>query len=105
MEIKKLVRTVVGLLAVFTLLLSASPAMADLCYLCGSGSSNGCNQCRARGGKDTSEARKICRKLGCKITGTSSCSSAANVKVCKAERPGTVAPASTPQQTQAYFTL
>lgn len=103
--IKRILRSLVGVLAALTLLLAATPAMADLCYLCGSGSSNGCQQCKARGGKDTGEARKICRKLGCKITGTASCSTAANVKVCKVKKARNTAPASTTQQTQAYFTL
>lgn len=57
-------------------------AMADACVTCGSGSSNGCQQCRLEGGKDTQEARKKCESRGCKISGTSSCSTAANVKVC-----------------------
>ncbi len=52
----------------------------DKCVNCSS-SSNGCQQCRL-GGKDTSDARKRCEKMGCKITGTGSCSTAANVKVC-----------------------
>ena len=54
----------------------------DLCFNCGSGSSNGCKQCKSRSGKDTQQDRKICKDLGCKITGTGSCSTAANVKVC-----------------------
>ncbi len=52
---------------------------SDGCYGCGSGSS--CNQCRY-GAKDTQEARKACQARGCKITGTHSCSTAANVKSC-----------------------
>ncbi len=54
---------------------------ADGCYNCASGSSCG-NQCRY-GSSDTFAARKACEKKGCKITGTSSCSRAANVKVCQ----------------------
>lgn len=50
----------------------------NVCANCASGSP--CQQCRM--GKDSSDARKRCEKMGCKITGTSSCSSAANVKVC-----------------------
>lgn len=61
--------------------LASSRALADGCYNCGSGSANGCNQCRY-GTSDTGDKRKECEKRGCKITGTSSCSSAANVKVC-----------------------
>lgn len=59
-------------------------AFADTCVTCGSGSTNGCQQCRMPGG-DSSEARKACEKKGCKITGTASCSTAANVKVCTRE--------------------
>jgi hypothetical protein len=59
---------------------------ADGCYMCASGSSCG-NQCRY-GSSDTQDARKACEKRGCKITGTTSCSTAANVKVCKrSEKP------------------
>ena len=56
-------------------------AVADGCYNCGSGSSGGCKQCRY-GAKDTGDARKACSSRGCKISGTASCSTAANVKVC-----------------------
>lgn len=66
----------------FAALLVFSPTMlsADGCYNCASGSSCG-NQCRY-GSSDTFAKRKECEKKGCKITGTSSCSTAANVKVC-----------------------
>lgn len=63
-----------------------SVAFADGCYICASGSSNGCKQCRYSGG-DTQSARKDCEKKGCKIGGTASCSSATNVKVCVAPVP------------------
>jgi len=56
----------------------------DTCATCGSGSSNGCQQCRMPGG-DNQANRKNCEKQGCKISGTASCSTAANVKVCKVE--------------------
>lgn len=69
-------------LSLAAFLLSATPALAAVCFNCGSGSSNGCKQCRSRSGKDTFPDRKICKKMGCKITGTGSCSTAANVKVC-----------------------
>ena len=82
---RKIVVTAVGLLSLFALVLAASPAMAALCFNCGSGSKNGCKQCKSRSGKDTQKDRKICKDLGCKITGTGSCSTAANVKVCKAD--------------------
>ncbi len=55
-------------------------AGAGLCYNCGSGSS--CDQCPSASGKDTFDDRKSCEKKGCKVTGTSSCSTAANVKKC-----------------------
>lgn len=72
-------------LAVSSLLVVPSLAFAsDTCVTCGSGSSNGCQQCRLPGG-DNQANRKNCEKKGCKITGTASCSSAANVKVCKVE--------------------
>ncbi len=64
--------------------LSASVARADNCYLCGSGSSDACkNYCRYSG-QDTFAARKGCEKRGCKISGTSSCPTAVNYKVCLA---------------------
>lgn len=66
--------------AILALVVSHAPLGADSsgCYNCGSGSS--ANQCRYYG-NDTSEQRKKCESMGCKITGTSSCSTAANVKV------------------------
>ncbi len=57
-------------------------ARADGCYLCYSGSA--CDQCRY-GAQDTQDARKACEARGCKIQGTTSCSSAANIKVCAAK--------------------
>lgn len=72
-------------LAVSAVVVLPSVAFAgDACVTCGSGSSNGCQQCRLPGG-DTQANRKECEKKGCKITGTASCSTAANVKVCKLE--------------------
>ena len=74
----------VMILALCSVALLAGPALAgDLCFNCGSGSSNGCKQCKSRSGKDTQQDRKTCKDLGCKISGTSSCSTAANVKVCQ----------------------
>ncbi len=77
----------IALLALLMLALLPSAAMADLCYSCSSGSKKGCKQCRSRSGKDTQKDRKICKDMGCKVSGTSSCSKAANVKVCWAPRP------------------
>ena len=72
-------------LAVSSIVVLPTLAFAgDTCVTCGSGSSNGCQQCRMPGG-DTSANRKECEKKGCKISGTASCSSAANVKVCQME--------------------
>jgi len=61
-------------------LLVPALSLAGNCYLCGSSSSNGCQQCPFD--KDTGDARKACEAKGCKITGTASCSTAANVKTC-----------------------
>jgi hypothetical protein len=59
----------------------SAPGMAgDGCYLCTSESDHGIQQCRYRG-SDTWEQRKACIDSGCKIGGTASCSTAANVKV------------------------
>jgi hypothetical protein len=90
---RKLVRAAVAVLSLLALVLVATPAMADLCFNCGSGSSNGCKQCRSRSGKDTQQDRKICKDMGCKITGYGSCSTAANVKVCRAPTNGPIAAA------------
>ncbi len=68
-----------ALLALFITVEPMQNAYAsDGCYNCGSGSK--ANQCRYYG-SDTYDQRKKCESMGCKITGTSSCSSAANVKV------------------------
>jgi len=79
---RKLIAAAVSTLSLLALLLAPSLSRADLCFNCASGSS--CQQCRARGGSDTQAARQACEKMGCKITGTGSCSTAANVKVCRA---------------------
>ena len=62
------------------ILTNNSRADSGFCYMCASGSS--CNYCRSSSGKDTSDDRKACEKKGCKITGTASCPTAANYKVC-----------------------
>lgn len=63
---------------------SVSSARADGCYICGSGSSEQCkNYCR-HSGADTFAARKECEKRGCKVSGTASCPTAVNYKVCQA---------------------
>lgn len=65
----------------FAGLAAAPPALADGCYICTSGSP--CAQCRYRG-SDTQAERKKCQDAGCKIGGTKSCSTAANIKTCRA---------------------
>jgi len=73
-----------GLLAGQGLLARAS---ADGCYWCHKGSS--CDQC-PYGSSDTQDARKACEAKGCKIGGTQACSSAANIKSCRAPAPPVV---------------
>ena len=58
-------------------LLIPSIALAEDCLLCGKDSTDTCagaQQCRG--------TREHCRSIGCKITGTGSCSTAANVTIC-----------------------
>jgi len=59
----------------------APAASADGCYICTSGSP--CAQCRYSG-SDSQAERKKCQDAGCKIGGTKSCSTAANIKTCRA---------------------
>lgn len=74
-------------IAAASFLVSASPAVADGCYICTTGSSDACkNYCRYSG-SDTQANRDKCKKAGCKIGGTASCSTAANVKICSATAP------------------
>jgi len=75
-SISLLAAGVIMAFVVTTETLNASSAAG--CYNCGSGSS--ANQCRYYG-SDNFDQRKKCESLGCKITGTSSCSTASNVKV------------------------
>ena len=72
----------VAALAVLTALNIAPAARADGCYICTSGSP--CQQCRY-GDNDTQAERKKCADAGCKIGGTRSCSTAANIKTCRAD--------------------
>jgi hypothetical protein len=60
---------------------AAPAALADGCYICTSGSP--CAQCRYSG-RDSQAERKKCQDAGCKIGGTKSCSTAANIKTCRA---------------------
>lgn len=73
-------RTLVTISFMLMTVFASTALVAEDCFLCGNGSTNGCEQCR---GKD----RKACEAKGCKISGTASCSTAANVKVCKVDRP------------------
>ncbi len=60
----------------------AAPAWAANCYICGAGSSESCkNYCQYEGA-DTYKRRKRCSDAGCKVTGTASCPTAVNYKVC-----------------------
>ncbi len=79
--IKRLCLTLaLPLLAIFAVPALPGVAAADGCYICKRGSSCG-QQCRYSG-RDSWKNRKKCIKAGCKIGGTTSCSSAANVRVC-----------------------
>lgn len=72
-----------SLISVISVLIMSSwmmTASADGCYLCGSDSKDDIQQCKYHG-SDTQDQRKVCQKEGCQISGTASCSSAANVKV------------------------
>ncbi|MBN1498391.1 MAG: hypothetical protein JXA07_16585 [Spirochaetes bacterium] len=63
------------------LILSFQPVNAgDDCYNCGPGSAGGIHQCRYHG-RETYEQRKKCEAAGCRVTGTSACSTAPDVKV------------------------
>lgn len=57
----------------------ATADAGESCYNCSQGSS--ADQCKQGSGGDTSARRKECEAAGCKISGTGSCSTAANVKV------------------------
>src|SRR5687767_5444272 len=65
--------------ASFALLLTITPGVqAADCFNCNNKESkdkcSGADQCRG--------TRDECQKAGCKITGTASCSTSANVKIC-----------------------
>lgn len=61
----------------FTVPTEPDAAERATCMMCSSSSTGACS-----GAKQCRGSRKECRKKGCKITGTSSCSSSANVKKC-----------------------
>ena len=75
-------RFALALTALFlsTLATAAGPAVADGCYICTRGSS--CGQYCRYAGRDGWDKRKKCIAAGCKIGGTASCPSAANVRIC-----------------------
>lgn len=75
--------TLIGMIFVATMFWAPN-LMADGCYLCGSGSSSNCKDYCKYSGSDNFDNRKKCEKAGCKVSGTSSCPSAANYKVCSA---------------------
>lgn len=80
---KKLVIAAVCSLAFFSILILNSPgnASGNLCFLCGSGSS--CEQCVSASGSDTQADRQLCEQKGCKVSGYTSCSGAANINYCR----------------------
>jgi hypothetical protein len=61
-------------------------AAGDTCFICTRDSGGDCKDAGYcdPGGDDTAENRKKCQEKGCKIGGTASCPSGANVKLCKA---------------------
>ena len=76
----------VSLFSIFSMIMVLSSvksldASSGLCFLCGSGSS--CEQCPSPSGNDTQNDRKACENKGCKISGYTSCSGAANIKYCR----------------------
>jgi hypothetical protein len=86
-------RTVWFLLASLALIgasAAARTASADGCYICERGSSGACRDYCHYSGADTYDNRHRCEARGCRIGGTASCPSAANVRVCVA--PTRVAP-------------
>lgn len=61
-----------------------TPALhADGCYICGPGSSDACRDYCRYSGSESFDNRKKCEKAGCKVTGTASCPTAVNYKVCQ----------------------
>ncbi len=69
-------------LAVSLSLAAAPQALASDCFMCAADSTDAC-----AGKQQCADSREECRKKGCKITGTASCSTAANVKKCEAPKP------------------
>lgn len=89
MNVKRLVAIAVSAtLLVFGMAALSASALAADCLICTSASTGSCagaNYCKAGGGGTDSDARKKCTAAGCKVGGTGSCPTAANVKVCVAQ--------------------
>jgi hypothetical protein len=64
---------------------AAVPVFADGCFICGSGSADKCKDYCKYSGSDNWDNRKKCESAGCKVSGTASCPSASNYKVCSAK--------------------
>ncbi len=60
------------------------PAAADGCFICNKDST--CGQYCRYVGQDNGDSRKKCRAAGCKIGGTASCPTGANIKTCHGQR-------------------
>ena len=79
--------TMQRLAVAITLLLGLTfPAAADGCFICQRDSS--CGQYCRYDGQDNAENRKKCAQAGCKIGGTASCPTGANIKTCHAGAAG-----------------
>ncbi len=63
--------------------MGGQPALADGCFICSQGSA--CGQYCRYSGADNADSRKKCTNAGCKIGGTASCPTGANIKTCHAE--------------------
>ena len=72
------------ILAAVCVALAPAAALAEGCYLCGSGSSPQCRDYCRYGGADTFDARKTCEKKGCRVVGPSACPSGGNYAICQA---------------------
>ncbi|MCU0821127.1 MAG: hypothetical protein MUC95_01480 [Spirochaetes bacterium] len=82
---KKIIILAAVVITCLSIVIFSSPvpteASGGLCFLCGSGST--CEQCPSPSGKDTWDDRKACEAKGCKVSGYTSCSGAANINYCK----------------------
>jgi hypothetical protein len=83
---KRFVMVLGAALFLVNVMLAGGAAAGDTCFICtrdSGGDCEGAGYCDP-GGSDTGDNRKKCQEKGCKIGGTASCPSGANVKVCKA---------------------